>query len=138
MRLAYGIAVLIGAAALGMTSHASYAQQTVKAILLSTSIQLDTHNVKPGRVTIDVKNAADNNMEHELVVLKTDLADDALPLSKGQVPEQKLRKVGEVEDIAPGKSKHMSFRLTPGHYVLICNKPGHYAAGMHTALAVTP
>ena len=138
MRLAYGIAVLISAAALGMTSRAIWAQQTVQATLLSTSIQLDTHNVKTGRVTIDVKNAADNNMEHELVVLKTDLADNALPVSKGQVPERKLKKVGEVEDIAPGKSKHTSFRLTTGHYVLICNKPGHYAAGMHTALAVTP
>jgi uncharacterized cupredoxin-like copper-binding protein len=138
MRLAYGTAVIIGATSLGMTSHASWAQQTVKATLLSSSIQLDTHNVKTGRVTIDVKNAADNNMEHELVVLKTDLADDALPVSKGTVPEHKLRKVGEVEDIAPGMSKHMSFRLTPGHYVLICNKAGHYTAGMHTALAVTP
>ncbi|MFD1554698.1 plastocyanin/azurin family copper-binding protein [Paraburkholderia silviterrae] len=138
MRLAYGIAVLIGAAALGMTSPASWAQQTVRATLLSTAIQLDKHKVKTGRVTIDVKNSADNNMEHELVVLKTDLADNALPVNKGQVPEHQLRKVGEVEDIAPGKSKHMSFSLAPGHYVLICNKPGHYAAGMHTTLAVTP
>ena len=138
MRLAYGIAVLIGAAALGMTSRANSAQQTIKATLLSTSIQLDTHNVKTGRVTIDVKNAANNNMEHELVVLKTDLADNALPVSKGQVPERKLMKVGEVEDIAPGKSKRASFTLAPGHYVLICNKPGHYAMGMHTVLVVTP
>ncbi|OAJ54036.1 hypothetical protein A6V36_11340 [Paraburkholderia ginsengiterrae] len=138
MRLAYGIAVFIGATALGMTSHASWAQQTVKATLLSNSIQLDTHNVRTGRVTIDVRNAADNNMEHELVVLKTDLSDGALPVSKGTVPEHKLSKVGEVEDIGPGKSKHASFKLAPGHYVLICNKPGHYTAGMHTELAVTP
>ena len=137
MCIACRFAILIGAAAIGMASHASWAQQTIKATLLSDSIQLDTHNVKTGRVTIDVKNAADNNMEHELVVLKTDLADNALPVSKGTVPEHKLRKVGEVEDIGPGTSKHASFKLAPGHYVLICNKPGHYAAGMHTTLAVT-
>lgn len=138
MQIACRITIVAGAIALGMTSHAGWAQQTVKVTLLSNSIQLETHNVKTGRVKLDVKNAADNNMKHELVVLKTDLADDALPVSKGQVLEHKLRKIGEVEDISPGTSKHASFKLAPGHYVLICNKPGHYEAGMHTALAVMP
>jgi uncharacterized cupredoxin-like copper-binding protein len=138
MRVAYRIATVVGATALGMTSHACWAQQTVKATLLSNSIQLQTHSVKAGLVKLDVKNAADNNMEHELVVLKTELADNALPVSKGLVLEHKLRKIGEVEDIAPGKNKNVSFKLTPGHYVLICNKRGHYEAGMHTALVVAP
>ncbi|WP_175843483.1 plastocyanin/azurin family copper-binding protein [Burkholderia arboris] len=138
MDATYRIAILASVTALGMTSHASWAEQTVNATLLSNSIQLQTHNVKAGHVTLDVKNAADNNMEHELVLLRTDLADDALPVRKGQVLEHKLKKIGEVEDIAPGKSKRASFKLTPGHYALICNKPGHYAAGMHTVLVVTP
>jgi uncharacterized cupredoxin-like copper-binding protein len=138
MYATYSVTILTSAIALGMTSQASWAEQTVNATLLSNSIQLETHNVKAGRVTFDVKNAADNDMEHELVVLKTDLSDDALPVSKGTVLEHKLKKIGEVEDIAPGKSKRVSFRLAPGHYALICNKPGHYAAGMHTALVVTP
>ncbi|AFQ51884.1 plastocyanin/azurin family copper-binding protein [Burkholderia cepacia] len=137
MRATCRIVVVAGVTALGVASHASWAQQTVNATLLSNSIQLKTHNVKSGRVTLDVKNAADNNMEHELVVLKTDLSDDALPVSKGQVLEHKLRKIGEVEDIAPGRSKRASFKLAPGHYALICNKPGHYEAGMHAALVVT-
>ncbi|MEM5312405.1 plastocyanin/azurin family copper-binding protein [Paraburkholderia sp. JHI869] len=130
--------ILAGVITLGMTSHASWAEQTVNATLLSNSIQLGTHNVRAGRITLEVRNAADNNMEHELVVLKTDLSDDALPVSKGEVLERRLNKIGEVEDIAPGKSKRVSFRLAPGHYALICNKPGHYAAGMHTELVVTP
>ncbi|MDR6499906.1 putative cupredoxin-like copper-binding protein [Burkholderia ambifaria] len=138
MDVAYRIAILASVTALGMTSHASRAEQTVNATLRSNSIQLETHNVKAGRVTFDVKNAVDNNMEHELVVLRTDLPDDALPVRKRQVLEHRLRKIGEVEDIAPGTSKRASFKLTPGHYVLICNKPGHYVAGMHTALVVTP
>lgn len=50
--------------------------------------------------------------------------------------EHTLKTIGEVEDIAPGK--RMSFKLTPGHDALICNKPGHYDAGIHTALVVTP
>ncbi|KVD84374.1 hypothetical protein WS62_20220 [Burkholderia sp. ABCPW 14] len=138
MRVAYRIVIFVNVAALGAISNAACAQHTIKATLQSDSIQLDTHNVKAGRVTLDVKNSATNNMEHELVVLKTDLADDALPVSKGQVLERKLRKIGEVEDIAPGQSKRMSFKLAPGRYALICNRPGHYAAGMHTALVVAP
>ncbi|MGV8964931.1 MAG: sulfocyanin-like copper-binding protein [Cellulomonas sp.] len=27
--------------------------------------------------------------------------------------------------------------LAPGHYELICNLPGHYAAGMYTELTVS-
>ncbi len=73
---------------------------------------------------------------NELVVFRTDLPDDALPVGKGQVMEHTLKTIGEVEDIAPGK--RMSFKLTPGHDALICNKPGHYDAGIHTALVVTP
>jgi uncharacterized cupredoxin-like copper-binding protein len=138
MYATYRITILASVIALGMTTHASWAEQTVNATLLSNSIELGTHNVKAGRITLEVKNAAGNNMEHELVVLKTDLADDALPVSKGEVLEHRLNKIGEVEDIAPGKSKRASFKLAPGHYALICNKPGHYAAGMHTTLVVTP
>ncbi|MCR4465818.1 sulfocyanin-like copper-binding protein [Burkholderia sp. SCN-KJ] len=132
------VIVVAGAAVLGVTPQASWAQHTVDATLLSNSIQLKTHTVKSGRVTLDVKNAADNNMEHELVVLKTDLSDDALPVRKGEVMEHRLTKIGEVEDIAPGRSRRVSFKLAPGHYVLICNKPGHYESGMHTALVVAP
>ena len=75
---------------------------------------------------------------HELVVFRTDLPDDALPVGKGQGMEHTLKTIGEAEDIAPGKRKRMSFKLTPGHDALICNKPGRYEAGMHTALVVTP
>lgn len=138
MYATYRITIVASVIALGMTSHAGWAEQTANATLQSNSIQLETHNVKAGRITLDVRNAADDNMEHELVVIRTDLSDDALPVSKGQVLERKLKKIGEVEDIGPGKSKRASFKLAPGHYALICNKPGHYALGMHTALVATP
>lgn len=130
--------VLVSAVTLGTFPAHGDAQQLVKAMLLSSAIHLDASQVKPGPVTFDVHNAADNHMTHELVVLKTSLADDALPVRKGQVPEQRLNKVAEVEDVAPGKSRRVTIKLTPGHYVLVCNKPGHYSMGMHTSLTVGP
>ncbi|WP_404822305.1 hypothetical protein [Burkholderia cepacia] len=48
---------------------------------------------------------------HEFVVFRTDLPDDALPVDKGQEMEHTLKTIGEAEDIAPG------------HDALICNKP---------------
>jgi uncharacterized cupredoxin-like copper-binding protein len=129
---------LVSAIALGIASHDSDAQQLVRATLMSHAIQLDAQNVKPGAVTLEVHNAATDRVMHELVVLKTDLAEDALPVRKGEVPERKFQKIGEVENVVPGKSKRLALKLASGHYVLICNKPGHYSRGMHASLTVTP
>jgi uncharacterized cupredoxin-like copper-binding protein len=85
-----------------------------------------------------VSNAPDTDQTHELVVLKTDLAADKLPIKNGQVPESHFKKIGEAEDMAPGKNRRLTLKLAPGRYVLICNKPGHYAMGMHTSFVVTP
>jgi uncharacterized cupredoxin-like copper-binding protein len=138
MRSIHCVMVLAGGIGLGLFSTSGEAQQLIKATLLSDTIQLDISQVKAGPVTFDVHNSAENNMVHELVVLKTPLADDALPVRDGQVQEQKLRKMGEIEDVAPGKTKRLTINLASGHYVLVCNKPGHYSMGMHAALVATP
>ena len=44
--------------------------------------------------------------------------------------------VSEVEDIAGGKSKKLTANLKAGHYVLICNLPGHYKGGMRSDFTV--
>ncbi len=133
------LTIMVGAVASGVVgAKQREAQQIVKVTLLSNAIQVETNRAKAGPVTLDVHNAASDGQTHELVVLKTGLADGALPLRGNQVPEQKFKKLGEVEDIASKRDKRMTIRLSPGHYVLICNKPGHYSMGMHTSLTVTP
>lgn len=132
-------AVFLGMVALGLVCSRGYAEETIRATLLkNNSIQLDTSQVKAGSVAFEVSNAPDTGMTHEFVVLKTDLAADKLPVKNGQVPESQFKKMGEVEDIAPGTSKHMTLKLAAGRYVLFCNKPGHYSMGLHTSLLVTP
>jgi uncharacterized cupredoxin-like copper-binding protein len=44
---------------------------------------------------------------------------------------------GGGEGIVPGSSSWVTLTLAPGRYELVCNLPGHYAAGMHTQLTVT-
>lgn len=131
-------AIFLGVTALGLVCSPGYAAETIKATLLKNAIQLDTSRVKAGPVTFEVNNAPDTGLTHELVVLKTAQAADKLPVRNGKVPESQFKKLGEVEDVAPGKGKRMTLKLAPGHYVLICNQPGHYAMGLRTSLVVTP
>jgi len=110
---------------------------TIKATLHDDTVQLDTNTASAGKITFQVTNAAEKTT-HELVILKTDLAEDNLPMkADGTVDESKLSNKGEAEDVLPGKTKKVTVKLAPGHYVLICNTPGHYKMGMHTVFTVT-
>ena len=87
-----------------------------------------------GTVTFAVKNSG--KLPHEMVVIKTDKAAASLgPAdSKGQVAETGSQ--GETGDVAAGGAKTLKLNLTAGHYALICNIAGHYAAGMHQDFTV--
>jgi hypothetical protein len=82
------------------------------------------------------------------VVIKTDLAADALPTSEeGAVDEagSGIEVIGEIEEFEPGETQSATFDLEAGSYVLICNvveeedgeKEAHYKLGMRTAFTVT-
>jgi uncharacterized cupredoxin-like copper-binding protein len=101
---------------------------TLREFKVSPSPKSVTH----GKVTFSVKNAG--KMEHELFVIKTSKSASKLPLSGSGASDKGA--VGEVEDIASGKSKKLTLNLKPGHYVLICNMPGHYKGGMRSDFTV--
>lgn len=44
---------------------------------------------------------------------------------------------GAGDGIDPGRTGWVTLTLRPGRYELLCNQPGHYAAGMHAELDVT-
>jgi uncharacterized cupredoxin-like copper-binding protein len=95
---------------------------------------------KVGPTTIEAPNIGQT--EHELVLFKSDMNPAKLPTEgNGAVDEEKLDKVaeeaGEIPDVEAGESKSEEFELTPGKYVMFCNLPGHYAAGMYGTLTVT-
>ena len=89
-------------------------------------------------MTFDVSNEA--GQVHEFVVLQTDLAEDALPTDEnGDVDEAGdpgITLVDEIEDIEGGATASLDVTLDAGSYVIICNLPGHYSQGMHTAFTV--
>jgi uncharacterized cupredoxin-like copper-binding protein len=92
---------------------------------------------KGGLVDFTVTNKGPSG--HELLIFQTDLAGDKLPLTNGRVDEagDGITKVFDSGDnVNPGQSKTFHAALTPGHYVYVCNLPGHYLAGMHTEFTV--
>ena len=73
----------------------------------------------------------------ELEAVKTDTPAGDFPLEGDRANVEEVgEESGEVEDIAAGKSKPLQVSLEPGKYVLICNLPGHYKSGMHSAFTV--
>jgi uncharacterized cupredoxin-like copper-binding protein len=87
---------------------------------------------KSGKLTINAPN--DGNVEHELVVLKTDADPAHLPMKGGEADES--TSVGEIADVPAGKTKSHTFHLAPGKYAMVCNLPGHYQSGMYGSLTV--
>ena len=86
-------------------------------------------------ILITLAVAAAYQVMHEMVVIKTDTKAGDLPTnSAGEASED--GSIGEVADLAAGQSKSLTLDMKPGHYALICNLPGHYAAGMYADFTV--
>jgi uncharacterized cupredoxin-like copper-binding protein len=99
------------------------------------SIELASSSAPSGSVTFNISNEGPST--HEFVIIKTKDAPDALPTKDGKVDEDQLTAVDEQEDIAPSTTATLTTDLDAGSYVIICNIPGHYEAGMRTAFTVS-
>jgi uncharacterized cupredoxin-like copper-binding protein len=108
---------------------------TVNATLTDMTIKVDQTSIKAGLITFVVKNSG--LLEHELVVIKTDVAQDKLANDADEAGKMdETGNVGETGDMNVGESKTFTITLAAGHYVLMCNEVGHYAGGMHMAFIV--
>jgi len=94
--------------------------------------------VKPGRVTLHAVNESKSQV-HEVIVTRDD-GTKPLPMDAktDRVIEKRVHPLGEISDLAPGKSGKLTLTLKAGTYVLFCNEPGHYHGGMAATLTVAP
>ena len=101
-------------------------------------ISLDHNALKPGRVTLQAENQS-KTLVHEVLIARDDGAKE-LPFDAkhDRVIEKRVRRLGEIADLAPGKTGKLTLNLKPGNYVLFCNQPGHYKDGMIAKLIVAP
>jgi uncharacterized cupredoxin-like copper-binding protein len=124
----------IAATSCGGSGSGGGATGDVVVTLKDFSLTSTPGSSSAGDITFGIQN--DGPSAHEFVILRTDDAPDALPVENGLIPEDQIDLVDEAEDIAPGTSTSLSVNLTPGSYVLVCNLPAHYEAGMHAAFTV--
>jgi uncharacterized cupredoxin-like copper-binding protein len=101
------------------------------------SIKLDKTIVNAGKVTFIVKNVSKETI-HEMLVAPMKDKDALLPFveADNKVDEEKSGDLGEVSELDPGKSGSLTLDMKPGMYVLFCNVPGHYSAGMWATITV--
>lgn len=99
--------------------------------LREMAISEDSPMVARGEQTLVIHNSG--KLKHELIVLKTDKAPQELA-KPGSKRALETGKVAEVPSIKPGQTVKLKINFESGRYVLICNIPGHYAAGMRNSL----
>jgi uncharacterized cupredoxin-like copper-binding protein len=111
---------------------------STNAAASSMHIAVDHDSVRAGKVTFRAVNESKDQV-HELIVVRVDSQQAALPYDdkKQEVVEKRIRHLGEVADLKPGRSGTLTLSMKPGSYLLICNQPGHYKAGMSTPFSVT-
>jgi uncharacterized cupredoxin-like copper-binding protein len=107
-------------------------------------LSLDRSTIAAGEISFLAANVGSVN--HELVIL---------PLPSGQIAgtrpvgaDAKIDESGSLgeasktcaggsgDGIAPATSGWVTVTLPPGRYEVVCNLPGHYAAGMYAQLTV--
>ena len=100
-------------------------------------IKTDTPMVKAGRVTLQAVNKS-NEVVHEVLVVPAPSEGKELPYDtkKDTVIEKRVHSLGEISDLRPGAHGKLTLNLKPGTYLLLCNQPGHFKAGMSTSLVV--
>lgn len=117
---------------------------TVDVTLQEFSVIPAQDSAPAGSITFNVENTGPDDV-HEFVVIKTDLAPDALPTDEDGVVEEEgegMEVIDEIEDIPVGETQSLTVDLEAANYVLICNiwteeeQEAHYAMGMRMAFTV--
>jgi uncharacterized cupredoxin-like copper-binding protein len=108
------------------------AKATVRVTEREFTLKPARPSAPPGPVTFVVRNAG--RLDHEFVVLKTNLAPSRLPQRGTKAAEP--GRVGKIPKFKAGVTKRLTLNLRAGKYVLICNVPTHYRAGQRSAFRV--
>ena len=156
IRIAVGLLAALALAAAGCAPNASTGASasanaggggtTVNVTVEEFSVTPESDSAPAGDVTFHVTNDGPKDI-HEFVIVKTDLAPDALPTAEdGSFDEEGegVEVIDEIEEIAVDESQDVTVNLEAGAYVLLCNRvetedgetESHYAMGMHAAFTV--
>ena len=125
-------------AASSPTAETSAKATKIEVTAKEMAFQLSSTTAPVGLVEFVVKNVGKE--AHEFVVLKNDLSDKKLPLKGNSLDENAkgFKNLGEIGEnkLKSGATETLKVNLTPGRYLLVCNLPGHFKAGMKAEFTV--
>jgi uncharacterized cupredoxin-like copper-binding protein len=143
-RWAWALALVLAVAAVAIPLAVARRQEptphgTLHDVLLKDfEVEQEATAVPAGTVSFRVRNQGPTS--HELIVVRTNLAPDKLPLQDdGLTVDEEGRGVellDEAEGLDIDDRQTLILGMAPGHYVLYCNLEGHYLGGMYAALTV--
>jgi uncharacterized cupredoxin-like copper-binding protein len=115
--------------------------------MTGASLRLVTSSSRATAGTVSFRVVNTGMLVHELVVLPLSAGQtvgDRVPAGNGKVDE--TGSIGEASNscasgagtgLDPGSIGWVTLHMSPGNYELICNQPGHYAAGMYAELTIS-
>lgn len=109
----------------------------VKVIETEMAIELSPTTVPAGAIAFVAYNQG--QLPHEMEIIKTDLPIDQMPIKDNRLDRKKVgEKIDEIEtdDLPSGATATLLTHLEPGRYLIECNIPGHFPAGMKAELLV--
>jgi uncharacterized cupredoxin-like copper-binding protein len=121
----------------GMATGITYGTPGVDTSKSTDMLKLSQTSVPAGAITFNVTNMS-KEVIHEMIVVPV-TPGKPLPYLAGQqkVDETKIKSLGEVSELDPGKIGKVTLNLAKGTYLLLCNQAGHYAAGMWAVFTVS-
>jgi hypothetical protein len=133
------------AATLLFTGCGGDSDPDVEVSLTEWRIGVSPEVVRAGRVRLNAIN--EGSRPHEVVVLKSDLSPDLLPMQDDRVILEQLNVVAKSDPLAASEKLEVSLDMSPGKYLLICSMRetpaeglhlSHYQEGMAASLLVNP
>jgi hypothetical protein len=144
------VMVTVGAlGAFALASPGSTDDGVFEVSLGDGSIDVEGPTLAPGRQVIEVSNTG--TTEHEIVVVRTNLAPDDLPvglhgvslsaagelvIGEDHITAGHKHRPGMVLGLEPGTNQRYQVDLEPGSYVVFCQTGNHYLAGERTEFEV--
>jgi uncharacterized cupredoxin-like copper-binding protein len=110
---------------------------SVEPSITGMVIKIAPAKVRAGRVILEAVNQS-KSLVHEVLVVAALPQQQELPYDTktDTVAEKSMHSLGEISELEPGARGKLALELKAGKYLLFCNQPGHFKAGMSTTLVV--
>jgi uncharacterized cupredoxin-like copper-binding protein len=128
------LAVACGGSGSGAAASSSV-DQGIATTLTDFDIRPAEVEAPAGEVSFALEN--DGPSLHTFFLVRTDLAEDALPVVDHVVDLRALDVLAEAGELVFGGETSLTADLSAGTYVMFCDLPGHYESDMHAAFTAT-